>query len=283
MKNPSLFFLLLNFLLLPYSGFSQWFFIDKQSFHVGVQSGFGSCQLDSIGKTIIRDEYYNPANYHTEQRRRIFGHTGLYVGFFPKGSPVAFDLGVQLSYPTHFSGGKKILSENYKSDFYYSDVKGLTYDIHFNYYYINIPLTVSMPIKLPGRDENGPYIAPRAGIKPYFTIGDGRKNNIFYESNDTTQGIDLTVRDNLRNVLRPRSYFGFTLGGEIGWYFFKKNNDEEKWRVYLNFMWDTPATDALETLSNGYNFIDNKNPRRSWQLGLGIQLNLLGLKNNNRN
>lgn len=254
----------LAFLLLPCCCFSQKkisekLFYPEERWQLGFQQGFGSCKITGIGETIIRNEYYNDSQYDIYEHRRIVGFTYLYVGYSPYNWPIFMDLGVQFTYPTAFSGGK-----SHKWDFNYTG-NDITYDIAFNYGYLNMLFVLSCPIKLDGKDGRY-YISPKAGIKPSIMTG---KKNILYRSDDPKPGHDLEIRDNLRSVLAGKSYFCFTFGGELGACFL-----DDKLRIYLNYMWDTPGSDAIETLPNNYNFTDNRNTRRSWQLGAGIQYTL---------
>jgi len=87
------------------------------------------------------------------------------------------------------------------------------------------------------------------------------QENIKYESNKPYLGPDLQIEENLRSVLKGRTDVAVVLGisGEL------------KGKIPLSFdgRVNLGLADTIETLANGYNFIQNRNPSISFQLSVG--------------
>ncbi|MFM9985469.1 MAG: hypothetical protein ACKVOK_09585 [Flavobacteriales bacterium] len=225
----------------------------QNELHFGLTfSPYTSLKISEFKKTIIRDEYYADSTYQTSENRRNY----MMFGLFAIGSPdfsehiLSFQLGLEYYFPTNSSMGKsKKTNFHYQDYYHYSNGDdSLTYDIQLNYHFLSIPIAAG----LQGR-FGAFFIGAKFGVRPMFNI---TPNRINYTSSQETN--DLQIEANLKETLVGRNlimpWTGATFIYDFG---------AGKPTAGLDIVWNFNSTDAVETLANGYNFIDNNNRANS--------------------
>lgn len=226
----------------------------QNELHFGLTfSPYTSLKISEFKKTIIRDEYYADSTYETSENRRNY----MMFGLFAIGSPdfsehiLSFQLGLEYYFPTNSSIGRS-KKQNFQYQDYYFYANGddsLRYDIQLNYHYLSTPIAVSVQ----GRLGKSFFIGAKFGVRPMFNI---TPNRINYTSTQVMN--DLQIEANLKETLVGRNlimpWTGATFIYDFG---------GGKPTAGLDIVWNFNSTDAVETLANGYNFIDNNNRANS--------------------
>ncbi len=236
----------------------------KGKFHLGFGlSPYTNLKIKDFESTIIRREYYDTASYDANDFSRYYSMFGV----FATGSPenwdwISFRLGFEYYFPMNWTVGKSVSKYNlqYTDDFQYSNsMNGLQYGIILNYHYLSIPLNVGIHFRSNVKFNFGLL----GGVRPMFNLS---ASNLNYQSSNTKN--DIQIRENLRNTLVGKNivmpYAGCC-------FIFKPDDDV---RIGIDFIYNFNSTDAIETLPNGYNFIDNSNRLRSYGINAYLTFNL---------
>ena len=138
--------------------------------------------------------------------------------------------------------------------------KDFNWKMQFNYQYINA-LGLFKVYPWGGSERPFSGLNTSVGAQLGFTLA---SQNIMYTSGGPGRlpdwGTDLQQQQQLRNVLKGKTNFGFNLN--LG-YEFRKFGLTVDARYYMGL------TDVVETQSNSYNFIENKNSNTAFQFCVG--------------
>jgi hypothetical protein len=223
--------------------FSQSRKNNDKNIDIGVKFGTVCTKITDFSETIVSETYYTGYSFENPYS---WGFTGsVFINYKIEGSISAIYSEVSYS-----RLGNKLK---------YSDVQNLHYDLSLRYEYINWELFYKAYF-IPGLHLG---IGSRLG----FNI---LPNNLFYTSDgEANFGPDITVQQQMRDVLKGRANFSVGIG--LGYEFdFGLNIDL---RYYNGF------SDVVETEVNNFHFIENKNLSRSFQFTIGYTLPYL-LENN---
>ncbi len=206
---------------------------DEDTWFYGFRAGATYGSLGDIGTTII------PAGFSADtyesavnQRLGFAGGLVIYHRFYKSSFAVqpAFDFS---------SGG---------GEFTYSDVNGLEYQIGFNYQYVTVGTEAKVyPVA-------GLHFA--SGLEVAFNVASDR---LRYTSNMPELGPDLQIQQSLREVLRGSNDLRFLVGA--GYDFDFGLSVDLRYRLGL--------TDGMETLANGFSFIENRNRYSGFRATVG--------------
>ena len=215
---------------------------EEDGFFFGFKGGVSYSGISNIKETIIRPVF--PENtYSTTNNSLLGGHGGM---FFYYSFPSTF-LAIQ----------PEIIFSQAGTSFKYEDVNGLNYDMRFNFQYFQMAALLKI---YPLEDYSSTLSGLHLFIGPQFNANVA-SDRIMYTSNSDLAGQDLQIQQNLRQVLKGTS--DFVVVGGIG---------IEFGRFTLEARYNLGLKDALETLANGYNFIENKNKAKSIQVSIGYAI-----------
>jgi hypothetical protein len=206
---------------------------EDDNWFYGFRGGVTYGSVDGIASTIIPPVF--PADTYTTTESRLLGYTGgifLYYRFADS------RLAVQPSVSFGQGGGR----------FDYSDINALEYQINFNYQYASIGAELKF--------------YPFAG----FHLGTGAEvgfnvagDRLTYTSNMPELGPDLQIQQSLREVLRggndARLLFGAGYDFPFG--------------LVIDLRYRIGLTDAIETLANGFNFVEYPNKTTTLRATVG--------------
>lgn len=210
--------------------------IVEDEFHYGFFAGATYSSISNVKTSIIRN-VFSSETFNTSESYR-FGPT---VGFFIYNRFKKSALGIQ----------PEISYAAYGGDFNYSDVDDLNYSIAFKYDYF----TVATQLKIHPKGGLFLGLGPQVG----FNIS---KSNIEYKSNKPELGPDLQVEQSLQEVLKGNTEFSIlaSIGYELSNGFI------------VEVRYKQGVSDVIETLSNGFYFIENKNTSRAIQATVGYAI-----------
>ncbi|MCB0628123.1 MAG: porin family protein [Saprospiraceae bacterium] len=206
--------------------------MDDEYFY-GFKAGANYYTIDGIQTTII-PEVFSVSTYSTETRPRIGFVGGLYFYHrFPRSRTA-----VQ----------PEILFAEQGGDFNYTDINDLDYTISFKYQYVNLGVLCKV------YPFSGFHFA--AGPQVGFNVAN---TNIDYHSNMPDLGVDLQVQQHLREVLKGETDINVNLG--LGYDF--------DFGLCIEARYSLGVKDVIETLANGYGFIENTNTTKGYQVTVG--------------
>jgi len=226
---------LLVFLLLFIYSFSHGQ-LESEKFYYGFVAGVSNAAIGEVHTTIIPPVF--PADtYSTTSNPQLGITAGAFVYYrFEKSK---FAIQPEITYSAQ--GG----------NFHYEDVEDLIYDIDFNYGHLNItPLVKFYTV-------HGLYatVGPQLG----FIID---RSALTYTSNQPELGPDLQIQQSLQAVLKGNNSTAIVLGAGY----------DTPFGLSINARWVYGLSDAVETLANGFYYIENKNAFSSFQLTLGYHI-----------
>lgn len=221
----------------------------------GVKAGAALSSIDGIRTTLIR-EWYPDSTYSSGKEWRWGATGGLFFYHRFKNSAVAIQPEVTYAMQgSHFRYSDSILLSPI-------DTVGLNYLMKFRYQYINLLAFAKIyPFYL--MDNFLEAVNVGIGLQVGVNVS---SENIAYQSNKPYLGPDLQIQQNLRGVLKGKTDVSvvFGLAGEL------------KGKTPLSFEGraNIGMVDAIETLANGYNFIENRTPSVSFQLTIGYAFSI---------
>lgn len=227
-------FLLLFLSLCIYTkGYSQ---LEEREWYYGFYAGVSQSSIGDIQTSLIRP-IFPESTYEVRSQNRLGFTGGTYVYYRFKDS--RFAIQPEIYYAD--MGGR----------FRYQDVSELSYDIDFKYAYLKFNPNIKFYLM------EGLHIAlgPQLGI-----IID--RSNLTYTSNQPELGPDLQIQQSLREVLKGTSIVSLALGAGY----------DLPMGLSLNFKYVVGISDSIETLANGFYFIENKNTTTSMQLTIGYAI-----------
>ena len=210
--------------------------IEEDEFHYGFYAGATYNKITDIETTIIRP-IFDPDTYTTSHNYRLGGTAGFFIFHRFRRSSLAIQ--PELSYAM------------YGGDFNYSDVEDLEYTISFNYQYINLAAILKIY----------PAAGLFVGIGPQVGVNIAN-SNLKYTSNMPELGPDLQIEQALQEVLKGTTDFSIMLA--LGYELEMGLSFEARYKLGL--------ADVIETLSNGFNFIENDNYSRGFQFTVGYAI-----------
>ncbi len=210
--------------------------LKEKKFYYGFTAGATFSTLSEVQTTIIRP-IFPVDTYETKNVPSTGVTTGMFVYYkFPKSK---FAIQPQINFASQ--GGI----------FHYEDVEDLMYDIHFNYNYLNLsPLIKFYTV-------HGLFLTggPQIGIII-------NRSALNYSSNQPELGPDLQIQQSLREVLKGNHNTSIIIGGGY----------DAPFGLSINAHWVYGLSDAVETLANGFYFIENKNVSNSFHITLGYHI-----------
>jgi hypothetical protein len=217
----------------------------------GLKAGVTRSVIKDLESTILSEPYF--LNYTLSSEPVVGGSGGFFVNyrFIPN---VALE--TQLLYSQQ---GSVLKFNNIEKDF--------NYKINFGYQYINVLGQIKFyPWGNAGNFYDRGYQAKQGfnlSVGPQLGVNISSQN-IKYTSGGTGRlaafGSDLEQQQQLRNVLKGKTNFGFSFG--IGYEF-------ENIGLVIDARYFVGLTDVVETQANSYNFIENKNTNKAIQFTLG--------------
>jgi len=210
--------------------------LEAEKFYYGFTAGISYSKIGDVQTTLIRPVF--PTETYSTTTNPLLGFTGgatIYYRF----EKSKFAIQPEITYSAQ--GG----------NFHYEDIEELTYDINFNYGHLNItPMVKFYPV-------HGLY----ASVGPQLGIVIDR-SALTYTSNQPELGPDLQIQQSLREVLKGNNSVAVVLGAGY----------DMPFGLSVNARWVYGLSDAIETLANGFYFIENKNPPSNFQLTLGYHI-----------
>ncbi len=210
--------------------------LDEKKFYYGFTAGPTFSSITEVQTTIIRPIF--PVDTYDTANQNVTGFTaGMFVYY--KFAKSKFAIQPQITFASQ--GGI----------FHYEDVSDLSYDIRFNYNYLNLAPLVKFYM------VHGLYatVGPQLGIII-------NRSALDYTSNQPELGPDLQIQQSLREVLKGNHNTSIILG--VGY--------DTPFGLNVNAQWVYGLSDAVETLANGFYFIENKNVSNSFHITLGYHI-----------
>ncbi|MEM9545139.1 MAG: porin family protein [Bacteroidota bacterium] len=210
--------------------------MEESRFHYGFTSGVTYSTLGDIQTTLIRPIF--PEDTYSTQLKQSLGFTaGAFIYY--KFEKSKFAIQPEINYADN--GGI----------FHYEDINGLQYELNFKYSYLNIaPMFKFYPV-------HGFYAT--AGAQLGIIVN---RSALTYVSNQPELGPDLQIQQSLREVLKGNNNVSIILGAGY----------DTPFGLSINARWVYGISDAIETLANGFYFIENKNPANSFQVTIGYAI-----------
>lgn len=210
--------------------------LEEETFYYGFNAGVSYSSINEVSTTLIRPIFpIDTYSTRTDQSLGFVGGASVYYKF--KNSKFAIQ--PEIYYASQGGG------------FHYEDINELQYDITFKYSY----LTISPVVKFYTVHGLFASVGPQLGL-----ILD--RSNLKYISNQPELGPDLQIQQSLREVLKGNSIVSLALGGGY----------DTPFGLSINARYVLGLSDALETLANGFYFIENKNPSSSIHVTLGYHI-----------
>jgi hypothetical protein len=206
--------------------------IDDEYFY-GFKAGANYYSIDEIATTII-PPVFAAETYTVETTPRLGFVGGFYFYHrFPR-SRTAIQ--------------PEILFATQGSDFNYTDINDLDYKISFKYQYVNLGVLLKVYPFAGFHFAAGPQVG--------FNVAN---TNIDYRSNRPDLGPDLQIQQSLREVLKGETDINVNLG--LGYDF--------DFGLCIEARYSLGVKDVIETLANGFNFIENSNKTKGYQVTVG--------------
>lgn len=226
---------LILFLLLT-THLSLYSQLEETDFYYGFHTGFTRSSIDEVQTTLIRPIF--DVNTYKVSKVPIYGFTAG-ASIYYKFKKSKFAIQPEIVYAD--LGGR----------FHYEDNEELQYDITFNYNYISIIPKIKY------------YLAKglNVSIAPQLSLAINR-NRLEYISNQPELGPDLQIEQSLSQVLKANSIAAFSAG--IGY--------DIPFGLYVHAEYMLGISDAIETLANGFYFIENKNQTTAIKVTLGYHI-----------
>lgn len=224
---------LLLLTFIPLLTFAQ---LEETEFHYGFHAGATYSSINEIQTTLIRPIF--PVETFNTKSVPLYGFTAG-ASIFYRFKKSKFAIQPEIAYAD--LGGS----------FYYEDVEDFNYTINFRYNY----LSIFPKVKYYLAGGLNITVAPQLNL-----IID--KSRLTYVSNQPDLGPDLQVQQSLQQVLKGNSIASFSVG--IGY--------DLPMGLYTHFSYMLGISDSLETLANGFYFIENQNRASAYKLTLGYHI-----------
>lgn len=210
--------------------------IEEETFHYGFSTGINWSSIGELQTTLIRP-IFPESTYNVKDKKGLGIHLGAFVYYRFKESKFAIEPTVSYS--------------ALKSGFHYNDVEDLQYDIDFNYAYLQIaPL-----FKFYTAQGIHLTFGPQLGLIT-------NPSRLKYTSSKPELGPDLQIQQSLREVLKGNHMVSVLVG--VGY--------DTPFGLGLNLRYSLGISDAIETLANGFYFIENNNPSSNLALSISYAI-----------
>lgn len=219
--------------LIPFVSFSQ---LEETEFYYGFHAGATYSSLSEIQTTLIRPIF--PTETYSTKSIPTYGFTaGASIYYRFKKSKFAIQ--------------PEIAYADLGGQFYYEDIEEFNYTLNFRYNYLSIFPKIKYYL-VGGLNIT---VAPQLNLII-------NKSRLTYVSNQPDLGPDLQVQQSLRQVLKGNSIASFSVG--IGY--------DLPMGLYTHFSYILGISDSMETLANGFYFIENHNRVSAYKLTLGYHI-----------
>ena len=210
--------------------------LEHEKFYYGFQAGASYSQINEVSTTLIRPIF--PVNSYNTRTSNVLGFTaGASVHYRFRKSKFAIQ--PEINYAD--LGGA----------FHYEDIEGFSYDLTFRYNYLSISPVVKFYLVHGINISFGPQLN---------LIIDQSK--LKYISNQPELGPDLQIQQSLQEVLKGNSIASFAFGAGY----------DMPFGLNINVRYILGISDSVETLANGFYFIENKNTTSAIQATLGYHI-----------
>jgi len=197
--------------------------LEDSEFYYGFHAGVTHSSIDEVHTTLIRP-IFDVNTYSTESVPLIGFTTGASIFYRFRKSKFAIQ--------------PEIVYADLGGQFRYEDINDLQYDIIFSYNYISIAPKVKYYL------ANGINLS----FAPQLCLAINQ-NRLTYISNKPEYGPDLQIEQSLSQVLKANSIAAFSAG--IGY--------DLPFGLSVQVEYLLGVSDAIETLANGFYFIENRN------------------------
>lgn len=232
--------------------------LEEETYYFGVKSGFTLSNISGVKNTLISSVYSCMDCFESNTKFR----PGVQFGIFFQHRPVRSFVAVQVdfNYAIHSFHLPNRNVFRMGGDFNYSDINDLNYKTQFNYHYVNISPTLKVYPFGSAFDGFKGGVNFLTGIQLGFNVA---PTNLFYKSNDPNPSVSLQIQENLRSILKGQTDFSiiFGLGFEV--------NFGSKSGLTIENRFKLGLSDAISTLSNGFDLIESHNRRSSFELSIG--------------
>ena len=210
--------------------------LEETEFYYGFHAGATYSSINEIQTSLIRPIF--PTESFNAVHLRNLGFTaGASVYYRFKKSKFAIQ--PEIAYSD--LGGR----------FYYEDIEDFNYTIDFTYNY----LSIFPKVKYYLAGGLNLTVAPQLNLVI-------NKSRLTYVSNQPDVGPDLQIQQSLRQVLKGNSIASFSAG--IGY--------DLPMGLYTHFSYILGISDSIETLANGFYFIENVNRVSAYKFTIGYHI-----------
>ena len=210
--------------------------LESESFHYGFSSGVNLMNIGDVQTSIIRPIF--PAEtYNVGNSAQVGFQVSSFVFYRFKNSK--FAINPQITY------------QSINSSFDYSDIESFSYTMNFKYDY----LKVSALFKF--------YTAQ--GFNIVFGPGVNlitNPSNLSYNSSDPDLGPDLQIQQSLRQVLKGNHILSMHIGAGY----------DLPMGFGVRVMYELGLSDAIQTLANGFYFVESKNTLSGFSVSLSYAI-----------
>lgn len=210
--------------------------LEDREWYYGFTIGMTQSSIQDIQTSLIRP-IFPESTYDARSQKRVGFTGGAFVHYRFKDS--RFTIQPEIYYSD--MGGR----------FHYEDVSDLTYDIDLKYSYLQINPNIKFYMMKGFHASLGPQLG--------LIIN---RSNLSFVSNQPELGPDLQIQQSLREVLKGNSIVSVALGAGY----------DLPMGLSINFKYVMGISDSMETLANGFYFIENKNSVTSMQLTVGYAI-----------
>lgn len=202
---------------------------EANEFYYGFSGGLNYSAISEVQTTLIRPVFSESTYTATDKNKLGYNISAFVYMRFPDSK---FAIQPAIGYVR--KGGQ----------FQYTDIEELEYNLDFNYAYVHI----SPYFKFYTAEGFNILFGPQLG----FIIN---RTDLKYSSNMPELGPDLQIQQSLRDVLKANSIVAFNIG--MGY--------DLPSGIGIDVQLQLGISDAVETLANGFYFIENKNISSSLQ------------------
>jgi hypothetical protein len=210
--------------------------LEESEFYYGFHSGATYSRISDIQTTLIRPIF--PEGTYSARSNRNYGFTAG-ASVFYRFKKSKFAIQPEIAY-TDLGG-----------QFYYEDIEDFNYTLDLTYNY----LSFFPKIKYYLAGGLNITVAPQLNLII-------NKSRLTYVSNKPDLGPDLQIQQSLRQVLKGNSIASVSAG--IGY--------DIPMGLYAHFSYILGITDSMETLANGFYFIENVNRLSAYKLTIGYHI-----------
>jgi len=223
----------------------------KSTLSYGIKAGATFAAITGLETTLFVEPFN--LNYTLKKQPRFGWGTSMFLNY--RFQP-ALALHTEIMYARQ--GSNVLFTDTLRH--FNNDSVGYNYKMQFGYQYLNIAAIIRFyPWGNSDKELNGLSI----GVGPQLGFNVASHNIVFRSWGKKLPddiGTNLQMQQQLRNVLKGKTNFGFIVG--LGYEF-------PDFGLTIDARYQMAITDAVETLANSYRFIENKNTHTAFQLSVG--------------